>query len=106
MTLTSIIKDDMKVDSAKKIQFGEIELTKTKPVIVKFTSFDDREKVRMSCRNLKGKEIGVSQQFPKDIQELGRDLVPEMKKLGKRAKRHTRKCGKCSFMECRRINHL
>jgi hypothetical protein len=57
--------------------------------VVKFNYHQDREFVRQNARKLKGTNIGVSEQFPQEIETIRKSLYPELKKAkseGKRAK--------------------
>ena len=57
--------------------------------MVKFNYHQDREFVRQNARKLKGTNIGVSEQFPQEIETIRKSLYPELKKAkseGKRAK--------------------
>ena len=48
--------------------------------MVKFVMFADRERVRKSSKKLKGSPFGIFEQFPKEIVEARRKLIPELKK--------------------------
>jgi hypothetical protein len=57
--------------------------------VVKFNYHQDREFVQQNARKLKGTNIGVSEQFPQEIETIRKSLYPELKKAkseGKRAK--------------------
>ena len=57
--------------------------------MVKFNYHQDREHVRLNAKKLKGTNIGVSEQFPEEIESVRKALYPELKKAkaeGKRAK--------------------
>ena len=56
---------------------------------VKFNFYQDQENVRTHTRKLKGTNIGISEQYPKEIESIRKTLYPELKKAkaeGKRAK--------------------
>ncbi|XP_060559999.1 uncharacterized protein LOC132720031 [Ruditapes philippinarum] len=103
--IVKVIHDDMLVQNAKEIPFTSVERMgkpntgKTRPILVKFENVADREKVRRSCGNLKGKPIGVSQQFPKEIQEKRKLLIPELKKARSEGKRAFLKMGKLIIVD-------
>ena len=48
--------------------------------MIKFVMFPDRERVRKSSKKLKGSHFGISEQFPKEMVEARRKLIPELKK--------------------------
>ena len=57
--------------------------------MVKFNYYQDREHVRINAKKFKGTNIGVSEQFPEEIESVRKTLYPELKKAkaeGKRAK--------------------
>lgn len=58
---------------------GRYKAGVTRPVVVKFKRFEDKEKVRRYCKNLRGKQIGVTQQYPKDVAEKRKQLGVHLK---------------------------
>lgn len=54
--------------------------TKTRPVIVKFSFYQDKEFVWSSVKNLKGTGIGLSHDYPKEIDVIQTKLYPVLKK--------------------------
>ncbi|XP_052225400.1 uncharacterized protein LOC127840939 [Dreissena polymorpha] len=59
-----------------------------RPIVAKFSLFKDRESVRKSSWNLKGTNYYVSEQFPKDVADRRRSLMPAFRKAradGKKA---------------------
>ena len=69
-------------------RIGPYKTDKTRPIVVKFTDYPDREKVRRAAKELKGTHYGISEQFPKEIVEQRRKLIPIMiqaRKDGKEA---------------------
>ena len=57
--------------------------------MVKFNFYQDKEYVRHNAKKLKGTKIGVSEQFPGEIERVRKELYPELRKAkeeGKRAK--------------------
>ncbi|CAH3120873.1 unnamed protein product [Porites lobata] len=51
-----------------------------KPIIARFSHYQDKEYVRSFYKNLKGTNIGFSDDFPKEIEEIHRKLYPVLKK--------------------------
>ena len=70
-------KAEMKLHRAHRI--GRYNPTKIRPIVAKFAYYPDREKVRKNANKLKGKSQGISQQFPKEIMDKRKKLVPIMK---------------------------
>jgi len=59
-----------------------------RPIVAKFSLFKDRESVRKSGWNLNGTNFYVSEQFPKDVADRRRSLMPAFRKAradGKKA---------------------
>ena len=96
--LKKFIMDEMKVEEemlfervhrmgrSKKAQDGTII---PRPIIAKFSYFKQKERVRKAGFNLKGSMFGVSEQFPQEIIEQRKRLMPKFKKAkqeGRRAK--------------------
>ncbi len=90
---TSIIRDvitnDLKIDRAEVNQFqfcgvhrlGKQSRGRPKPIIVRFTCSNDRDKVWKKRRNLKGSNVSIGEDLPKRVQEIKRKiLIPAMKK--------------------------
>ncbi|XP_053400069.1 uncharacterized protein LOC123559158 isoform X1 [Mercenaria mercenaria] len=84
--ILEIVQDHMKIEDAKETikvesaqRIGRYDLRKTRPILGKFESYEDKESVRKSAPNLKGTDFGVSPQYPKEILEKRRSLVPIMK---------------------------
>ena len=64
-------------------RLGKFDSTKIypRPIIAKFERFRDRERVRLAApAALQGKDYGVSEQFPAEIENKRRELYPIMKR--------------------------
>ena len=79
------ITDAIEIDRAHRI--GKSVRDKTRPIVAKFRSSDQREMVRRSSHLLRGSGVSVSEQFPKPVQERRRALVPVMKKAKQEGKK-------------------
>lgn len=84
--IDDVIEHKMKVEDAKeRLQIQSVERLGrfkngvTRPVLVKFRRFEDRELVRSKCSNLKGSPIGVSPHLPKDIADTRKGLYKVLK---------------------------
>lgn len=82
-----LIENDLEIPNAKteiKLhrahRVGRYNPTKIRPIVAKFVYYPDREKVRRNANKLKDKNRGIGQQFPKEIMEKRKKLVPIMKK--------------------------
>jgi hypothetical protein len=76
---------DIKIERAHRL--GKRKHGKHRPIVVKFNSFVDREKIRLSSKNLKETRYGIQEQFPKEIKERRNALIP----LWKRARSENKK---------------
>lgn len=54
--------------------------TNTRPVIAKFSFYQDKEFVWSKVKNLKGSKIGISHDYPKEIEAIHTKLYPVLKK--------------------------
>ena len=70
-------KRDIKLHRAPRM--GRYSPSKVRPIVAKFAYYPDRELVRKSAGKLKDTDFGISQQFPKDIMDTRKKLVPIMK---------------------------
>ena len=52
----------------------------SRPVVVKFASFRDRERIRMSATKLKNTRFSIREQFPREVVERRKVLYPVMKR--------------------------
>lgn len=62
---------------------------KPPPIIAKFEHYKHKELVKSKGKELKGTSFGLNDQFPKEIQERRRALLPIMKQLRQEGKRAT-----------------
>lgn len=83
-----IIEDEMRIENARRDvrlhrahRIGRFINGKTRPIVAKFVLYPDRERVRKAGSVLReaNSKYGVSQQFPKEIQDRRKALVPIMK---------------------------
>ena len=82
-------RSNVKIDRSHRIGRKREDQRKPRPIVVKFNFHQDREHVRLNAKKLKGTNIGVSEQFPEEIERIRKTLYPELKKAkseGKRAK--------------------
>ena len=59
----------------------------TRSIVCKFTLFKDREFIRKQSKNLKGSIYYINEQFPPEIIEKRKKLIPQMKAAHKRNKK-------------------
>ncbi|XP_052820388.1 uncharacterized protein LOC128246236 [Mya arenaria] len=68
-------KQSIKLHRAHRI--GRFNNSKTRPIVAKFVYYPDREKVRLNGNKL-SRPFGVSQQYPPEVMEARKLLVPIM----------------------------
>ncbi|KAH3897116.1 hypothetical protein DPMN_021301 [Dreissena polymorpha] len=71
---------------------------KVRSVVAKFAFFKDREVVRRQWPELKGTPYNVFEQFPPEIQEKRRRLVPKMKEAKRDASEPGLRMIRCILM--------
>ena len=65
--------------SARRIPSGTPN-SKPRPIIVKLSSFHDKEFIKSFIKNLtKGRNLGISDDFPKEVEEMRKKLYPVLK---------------------------
>ncbi|CAB4029628.1 Hypothetical predicted protein, partial [Paramuricea clavata] len=82
-------RNTVKIDRSHRISRKRDGDRKPRPIVVKFNYHQDREFVRLNAKKLRGTRIGISEQFPEEIENIHKTLYPELKKAkleGKRAK--------------------
>lgn len=70
-------KSDIKIHRAHRV--GAYRADRVRPIVAKFAYFPDREKVRRASKELKGTHYGISEQFPKEVMDTRRKLMPILK---------------------------
>ena len=62
--------------SARRVSSGTPN-SKPRPIIVKLSSFHDKEFIKSFVKNLtKGRNLGISDDFPKEVEEMRKKLYP------------------------------
>ncbi len=82
-------RNKVKIDRSHRIGKKRAGNNRPRPIVVKFNYHQDREFVRINAKKLKGTKIGISEQFPEEIESIRKTLYPELKKAkaeGKKAK--------------------
>ncbi|XP_052238685.1 uncharacterized protein LOC127849990 [Dreissena polymorpha] len=59
---------------------GRYQPNKVRPIVAKFAYYPDKERVRRESKALKGTPFGISEQYPQEVMEVRRRLIPIMKK--------------------------
>ncbi|XP_035665530.1 uncharacterized protein LOC118408776 [Branchiostoma floridae] len=88
--LTQILEHNAKIPGnvVKNIKFQRVhrlgrtrigDNARPRPIIAKFVWFKDREMVRGAARNLKGTNFGIAEDFPRQIREVRKKLMPVLR---------------------------
>ena len=65
--------------SARRVSSGTTN-SKPRPIIFKLSSFHDKEFIKSFIKNLaKGRNLGISDDFPKEVEEMRKKLYPVLK---------------------------
>ena len=94
--LVKFMQSELGIDDASDIEFQRVhrigtfnpEATKPRQIIARFLRYPDRERVLSNARKLKGKNFGIAADFPKEIVDRRKVLLPKFfaaKKAGKSA---------------------
>jgi len=94
--LVEFMQSELGIDDASDIEFQRVhrigtfnpEATKPRQIIARFLRYPDRERVLSNARKLKGKNFGIAADFPKEIVDRRKVLLPKFfaaKKAGKSA---------------------
>ena len=70
-------KEEIKIHRAHRI--GTYRPEKVMPIVAKFAFYPDKERVQKASKNLNGTSYGVAEQYPPEVMEKRRKLVPIMK---------------------------
>jgi hypothetical protein len=70
-------KTNIKIERAHRI--GRKQDKRTRPIVVKFSFYKDREMIRKKGILLKGTNYGIGEQFPREIQDRRKKLIPHLK---------------------------
>lgn len=82
------IKIECKTDDIDFIRrMGKKHQNKTRPIIMGLTSQRKKIAILANTRNLKSTNIGISEDFPKDVLETRKNLMPILKKKKEEGKR-------------------
>ena len=91
--VVDLIENDLEIENANRDiklhrahRMGKFDPSKIRPIVAKFAYYPDRENVRKNAGKSRGKAIGISQQFPREIMEKRRNLVPVMKEARENGK--------------------
>lgn len=80
---TVILKMGVEIDEKTEVdeirRIGKYDSNRTRPILVKFTKESTKMKILRSARKLKGTDIWVDEDYPKNIQEERRELIQKMK---------------------------
>ncbi|XP_052224256.1 uncharacterized protein LOC127839903 [Dreissena polymorpha] len=70
-------QSEIKLHRAHRI--GRYQPNKVRPIVAKFAYYPDKERVRKESKQLKGTPFGISEQYPREVMDIRRRLIPFMK---------------------------
>ncbi|KAK3094207.1 hypothetical protein FSP39_025461 [Pinctada imbricata] len=78
---------DQHIDFVNVHRFGSPGLNNARPIVAKFLFRSDLEVVLKNAYRLKGKQFGINEQFPREIENRRKPLYPLMRKAKKEGKK-------------------
>ena len=85
--VTNFCKEKLHIENAETIRLdrahriGKRQPNKTRPIVVKFNFHQDKENVRKQAKQLKGTNIGISEQFPREVNEKRKILFQKKREI-------------------------
>ena len=79
------IEEEIQLERAHRL--GRKHDQRPRPIVAKFNRYPQRELVRKTASKLKGTSISLGEQFPKEIQERRKQLLPILRREKERGKR-------------------
>ena len=73
-------KSTIKIERAHRVGRKRGDRRKPRAIVAKFNFYPDRERIRRSASKLKGTRIGISEQFPEEIEKVRQTLYPELRR--------------------------
>ena len=73
------IVDGIKFERVHRVTPKSAEKTPIRNIVAKFTLYKDRELVRRQSKELKGTSFFVFEQFPREVSERRKALLPQLK---------------------------
>ncbi|VDI58942.1 Hypothetical predicted protein [Mytilus galloprovincialis] len=89
-TVMTFCEENLKIEQvATKIKVTDAyrlgkKSDKTRPILVKFHSFENRDFVKRNAKQLKGSSYGISEQLPREILKRRKEKLPILKDLRER----------------------
>lgn len=74
------------IERAHRLGKRNIQSENTRPIVVKFSTYRMREKVREQTRRLAGTRSKIQEQFPQKVQEKRKQLIPIIKEARRNRK--------------------
>lgn len=73
-------KTKIQIEKAYRLGKQKDDPSRPRPIEVEFSKFSDREMIRNISNRLKGTKFGISPQYPKEVLERRKNIIPIMKK--------------------------
>ena len=77
-------EESIQLDRVQKVSAGRVSSgtpnSKPRPIIVKLSSFHDKEFIKSFIKNLtKGRNLGIFDDFPKEVEQMRKKMYPVLK---------------------------
>jgi hypothetical protein len=92
-TILKFCTEQLKMEDAGTIRLdrahrvGARKMGSIRPIVARFNYYQDRERVRKAAKNLQGTKYGISEQYPREIQERRRILIDIKKQESAKGKK-------------------
>ena len=73
-------KSTIKIERAHRVGRKRGNRHKPRAIVAKFNFYPDHERIRHSASKSKGTRIGISEQFPEEIEKVRQTLYPELRR--------------------------
>lgn len=85
-TINAFCHEKLKIENSVRLRITDAyrlgkKGEQIRPILAKFASFDSRDLVKKSAKNLKGSNYGISEQLPVEIQKRRKAKLPTLKRL-------------------------
>jgi hypothetical protein len=71
---------DIRENIERAHRLGKFVVNKTRPIVVKFSSFRVRENIRTNAFKIKNRNFSVCEQFPREVVQKRKSLIHAMKR--------------------------
>lgn len=73
------VEIDKEKDLEDLLRLGKYKATGMRPILIKMRKYSKKTEILKQAKNLKGTTIGINEDYPKEVQEERKKLIPIMK---------------------------